>query len=580
MLPADARQRSLLLYLLLTCVTLILYRPAFDLFFSLDDNLFLARVVGVDPWPEHFHRPLSMRGFFVLGWRLFGERAELYHLVILLLHGLNGWLLFRLGRRLGLAETGAALAAGLFVVSPLAFTCLHWISGVQDVMMTSFALLALLAWLRGGWLGGGLALLAYLGLLWSKEAGALLLPAAALLLPGSRRYRLSTALAALALAAVVLHFGGSFERRPYGHPYETAYGRNILWNLATYSAWLAKLWDPFPDRVPQFQPGLLRLGLALPVLLGALAAWRRAWRPAILKAALGFLLLLLPVLPLVRHSYLYYLYLPSIALWLLAGAGLQRLPARLLRWSPAAVLLLLALTAWRAEARREMRLNPRVRTDSVIRFAYLTEEVVDNLRAQDPPVGGDMLVLYPFMGESTDLAKGLRRERGMKRHQFLLADKATYGGRILRIYLPQVDSVRFRRDLDELEPGEDWERSRIYLISGLAEFHLLGEGLEGRRQLGRIFYQQKDYARARREVDLLLSRRPDEPDAHYDVGAVALAQGDAAAVGRAYESLQALAAAETRPGDADAAFRAYVGVLQRAGVRLGGEPVPDPPARD
>ena len=72
------RTRSLLLslgFLLLTfLVTFVLHRSALSVFFGQDDLLFLQRVEGLDPWPGGIRRILSVRTFFTVCWRVFGDR--------------------------------------------------------------------------------------------------------------------------------------------------------------------------------------------------------------------------------------------------------------------------------------------------------------------------------------------------------------------------------------------------------------------------------------------------------------------------------------------------------------------------
>jgi len=564
-------RREALFALLLAALTLALYRAAFGVFFSTDDLLFLLRADGQVPWGMGTRRLLSVRVFFSAGWQLFGERPALFHLAILLLHAANAWLLARLAGRLGLGETGGWLAALLFVFSPVAFTCLHWISGVQDVLMASFAIAAVWVWLRPGRLAEPLALLLYLCALLSKEA-AYLLPIAALVLPGSalpgapagRRARRLRALLALAPGLVLLYTGGALTPRPAGDPYAAAYGANILWNALTYSAWLLRLWTPFPDQVPQYEPSLWRWGLVLPLALALLAVWRPRWRAAVGAAALVALVLVAPVLPLVRHSYLYYLYLPLAPLWLLAAAGLARLPLPSPRWALLAPLLLAALCAWRLEARTAMTLEGKLQADPMLRYGALVEAAVRELRAEPTPPQGEVLAIAPFVGEAVDLAAGLRATPGARRVQFLPVDKALYQGAAVPLFFPAVTSFRVLSALPGVEPGADpaWQRSELYLLSGLTDFRYLGRGEVGRRELTRVLFQQRYLREAIREVEVLQALHPDDPDLLYDRGVLALVTGDAAGAEAIRARLAALAAAA--PDRAGQALRDFEAALARA----------------
>jgi len=95
------------------------------------------------------YRPLVLVVFSV-GFHLWGLTAWPFHLLNLLLHGLNTWLVYRLVRRWlpGLHES-AALAFGLlFAVHPVHVESVAWISGVSDLLATAWFLTALHLFLR------------------------------------------------------------------------------------------------------------------------------------------------------------------------------------------------------------------------------------------------------------------------------------------------------------------------------------------------------------------------------------------------------------------------------------------------
>ncbi len=564
--------RELLLLAFLMLLSLLIYRPALELFFSTDDGLFLLRAEGLEDWGGGTRRLVSVRLFFSACWRFFGENPLPYHAIILALHGFAAWLLGRVGRRLGLTGQGALLASLLFVASPVGFTCLHWISGGQEVMLAVFGLLAALFWLRGGWVGGVLALLFAAAAILSKEPAALLLPALALFspLPDTRRRRVLLGGAALIMGAVLLTTSGAFTHRPHGDPYESAYGLNLLWNSLTYSAWLVRPWDFFPDRLPQYQPEMWAWGLVLPLFLGGLALRRRDWAPGIWRASLFALLLMLPVLPLLRHSYLYYLYLPMAPLLLLAAAGCERLPAPAKRWILALPIILLALTMWRGDARRGDKLSEILLADPILRYGGILEDAVAGLRKVDPNLGGHIIVLTPSVKKSgVDLAQGLRRPEGSRRVRFLPIEKATYKGRVLPLFFPELKSFVIMPDLPEPDGPEtvDWERSHLFLMSGVANFVYLGGGERGRHTLSRYFFQRKDYVRARREIEVLLARYPGDPDRLYDLGAIALAEGNRDVVARVWNDLSGLAE-DGQSQSAVNAAQAFAKAMEQAGIQF------------
>ncbi len=535
-------------FLALVLLSVALYGPALGIFFSLDDFEFLLRADGHEPWPDDLRRLLSTRLFFGAGWSLFGENVAYYHAVQLAFHLASAWLILLLARRLRLSSAGGRVAAALFVITPVAFTSLHWISGIQDLSMAFFALLA--AWLalgdgRGTAMG---ALVAFALAMLCKESGALLLPGLALLLPMPRGRRLLLGIAGLALAVAILFAGGAFTPKPSGDPYETGFGLNLLWNLLTYSAWLARPWDFFPDRSPQFQQVLALWGLPLPGLL-ALAYWRvRDGRKGILRAAAIFLLLLLPVLPLLRHSYYYYLYLPLIPLWLLAGEGLSRLAAGR-RWILFGVIAVYALgTALLGSERRHAEMGGGLIDDPMIRYAELAETAMETMGESETDPEGDLLILVPFLGGAQDLGGSV--EGGVK-IQFLPVDRALLGGRALRLFFPDIDRVQFAYEFPE---GDRWRRQQIWWTFGQGNLAPLGYGEQGRHVLARLFYEKGVPDRAVQQIRALVALHPEDPNLLYDLARLELGRGNQDAVREILETLKAIAES---PGAGENALRAY-----------------------
>ncbi len=78
-----------------------------------------------------------------------------HHLANLLFHAANGWLLFRLWRRLTNALWASAMIAALFAWHPLHVESVAWVAERKDVLSTFFALLALLAYVRFAEATGG-----------------------------------------------------------------------------------------------------------------------------------------------------------------------------------------------------------------------------------------------------------------------------------------------------------------------------------------------------------------------------------------------------------------------------------------
>ena len=121
MIRKQAHHSDIFFLLFLLALAFALYWPGLQVFFSLDDLQFLSRAAGIDAQTGGFRRILSTRWFFSAAWTLFGTRAWAYHLVVLLLHAANAWILYLLARRLNLKQTAAFAASILFAAAQVAF---------------------------------------------------------------------------------------------------------------------------------------------------------------------------------------------------------------------------------------------------------------------------------------------------------------------------------------------------------------------------------------------------------------------------------------------------------------------------
>jgi hypothetical protein len=322
---------------LAACVALALFvhRRSLGTFFSPDDLGSIARARGlIPPHPVPFWRFLAGPGYFAFALRAFGTDPLPYHVVNWLLHALDVALLFLLARRWSGSLIAATVAAGLFGASRLAVAALLQSIGVGELMATAFVLALFLSFAPG--LRGVLvSALLFAAALLSKET-ILLLPIVLLIAPidgAPLRARIPAVAVMLGEGALFLvafaHAGGRVSA--FGGPaYETAFGLNLLQNLTTYASWIGDMRTLVPDLAGAPVAASWPAGLAVLLALSAIAAlaWRRTRLPAIGIAWLA--LALAPVLPLLHHSYLQYLYpgFPGLALAL--GSGWAALLERLL----------------------------------------------------------------------------------------------------------------------------------------------------------------------------------------------------------------------------------------------------------
>lgn len=523
---------------------LILYWPSLSVFFSLDDLRFLLRAEGLEESPGGVKRILSVQIYFRAAWALLGTRAHLYHLVSIFLHAANAYLVYKVALRLKLTGFAGVSAAVLFMVSTAAFLPLHWISGIQEVSVTFFALLAAWFYLGSGSLSIVFTLVAAALSLLCKETSLLLLPGLAIAIKAPKRRRLILGLGGLLLGAGFLIVSGSLEPRPHGNPYETVFGINILWNLLTYNAWIVRVWDYFPDRIPQYQTGLALWGSILPVIL-CVIAWRypKTRRP-IGRSSLLFIALLFPVLGLVRHSYLYYLYLPLIPFWLLSGAALGRISKQNL----ASSILVLAAVCSVASGllHRGAEIKKGVPLDPILRYAAIARRGISALADSGHIPDGKILFVRSFEGESVDLAKGLDGRTGTGHRKVHLFRVALLDGDALGLFFPRIDSVHFEGPSGPV-PG--WHDMHFYGTFGVAEVVHLGYGEDGRMRFISDLMAAEMYERAGRETEIMMARIPDKPSLLFIKGRIALKRGDAAGFSDVLDRLRSIPADEDRDDD-------------------------------
>jgi hypothetical protein len=545
---------SIFLFILIA-LPLALYWSGFQVFFSLDDLQFLLKAAGFDQDTVAQGRFISTKLFFFASWRLFGSHAWLYHLVVFSFHVANASILYLLARRLELERNAAYAASILFATTYVAFLPLHWISGIQEVTMTFFALVAAYFFLGQSAVSFAVSLAAGCCSLLCKEASILLFPSLALVLPVSRKRKWLLGSAGLLLGLMLLALTGKIGTRPAGDPYEASFGVNILWNLLTYSAWLARFWASSPNKIAHYDQHLAAWGLILPVLL-ALAAWRLPKaRGPIGKAVLVFILALLPVLPLVRHSYFYYLYLPLIPLWLLAGASLARISRRSI--GVVILVLFVVISGWNARRHESAEIAPGVLEDPVLRYAAAAGNAVRSMRESAGFVRGDVLIIKPVSAIDLDLTGGQSAATSGQHPESSLVEKALLGGKALRLFFPRLRNVYFE-DSSRSTPG--WQHMTLYLTYDVGMMKFLGQGEEGRFSLIEDCLAKGPFNLAKRELHILLEVYPDDPSLLSILGKIALSQKDTRSL---EEIIQKLEIIESK-GDASGIARSALIRLRQA----------------
>lgn len=353
-----------------------------------------------------------------------------FHLLNLLLHVFNAWLVFHIARRLLAGDKESSLAAPLagviFLLHPLQAEAVSWISGGRDVMAASLSLAAVafalnarrgdssLSWIHTS----GAAAFFALGLL--AKPGLFMLPLALWwLLHGwnsgpklPRRLLAVWSLCGLAAAvgAVALQNRWALRHLPMVSPLEHVWV--ALDALGFYTGKLFFAWPLTADygRTPDFVLSESRYLPSLVLLAAGVAAiyfssrrlGARAW------ALAGFAVLtLLPVLGLVSFPaqtistvFDRYMYFPMFApaLWLgLLGA---RLPRRLL-----SAVAAVAFVAWGSAtfARAQVFSSNRALAEDMVAKNPSSYEGLNNLANEELAAGNT--------GKAVDL---LRQARDLK----------------------------------------------------------------------------------------------------------------------------------------------------------------------
>jgi hypothetical protein len=439
-------------WILIICLaTAIVYGPSLRFFFSQDDFVFLARAAAINSWqdlvrtflaPDHFYRPVPRIILFLAQWRLFGLNAAAFHLVSVGLHALNASLLFLLCRRLFGRARMAGLAGLLYATHHVPFLAVYWVSGIQDLVATTFLLGSLHLYLRSvamqhaGW--RALSLAAYGLALLSKEIAVtfpflLVLVAYVDSLRAGRRPRLDT------LAAHGLSYGAFLVvylvirsqkaasqilgEGPYAWSLDPGTG---LGNLYTYlcDALYVRDWI---GTAPGRAAGVCTLFVAA-LLITFWFSRRDRW---VITVGVGwFLIALSPVLFLSQRAYSFYAYFPLAGIVMALSALIClildaiRLPSTstTLPFREAkGVVLSLLLMVWLWFSAAQVRAMEVKDPAGIISKSVLARRAATEVQA-----------LYPTLAEgSTLLVVGLT-----ERDVWALGH-----GDLFRLYYPQAEVV-------------------------------------------------------------------------------------------------------------------------------------------
>jgi hypothetical protein len=469
-----------------------IYRHALRTFFTPDDLVSLSRAAALDHTTLVF-RPLSAGVAYRLQYGIFGLNPLGYHAVNLALHLAAVLGVYALAVRLtGKRGVGAASAL-LFAASGIAFTPLHWVSGIGDLLACVLLLGATMAHLEGRrrgltalcWAAAVLAASATL----AKET-AITWPAAIAMLEwrsGLFRPRWRALLPSVAAGlgmgtwlAFTRHVPGSDALDPYGIAVSPVH---LAVNLLTYAGWCAALWDPLRDSIAAVDSGAWRVGLV--VALGTVVAVRHQWprpRHPLEVGVAWWCVFLVPVLPLAHHTYLYYLYIPwaggAVAVAVGTAGALERLPPRVAAWIGCAGLAGFGLVEGHDVAVREHATVQALPVDRTLREAALLGHALPALRASRLAPGTSIGFVNPVPGPRFDLVSGspARAEDRAVRTSYLPLEAVLRGGEALRLFAP---GLVYRGFATTIPPG--WEDVECFLYEQRGWLRPWGRGQDALR---------------------------------------------------------------------------------------------------
>jgi hypothetical protein len=454
--------------------TILLYHRATHYFFAQDDftSLWIAREA-----PKTFWRILSSFVYFRTASFLFGLNPVAFHVASLVLHMVNGVLVFLLARAFSAGRFTSLVAAILFVVHPALYVPIYAISSIGEILSCLFVLLASLYLLRArkpeGLAAVPVVCLLFAASLLSKES-TIAFPVLAAFIFVARGVRMKKAIPVLmALVAVAAVYGAFFyssdifgireafsnvlgtkETPSQGGAYATTLGPELITCLQTYFKWAFNIFEQWRD----VQFNILDKGALVWLFAGValflfLIGRRGQHRAKNVWCILWFLLMLLPVIPLTNHPYHYYLYVPLagfcpalgvlLARWLKRSRGEALASVCIIVFFVANSMLLISKTEKATVSDSNRRKDP------VFDRAIVAGNLISDLRELELPRGTKLLLISPL---------NEIKEAKIAEHPYLVRGgsywdtnlrTAVAQGLGIKLFYPQVDTVAFANDLTQ-----------------------------------------------------------------------------------------------------------------------------------
>ena len=451
-LSTTSRHSLLLMMMGVLALALAVHGGALGTWFAQDDITFLLRAARHLPHP-------GLARWLSAGLAIAGEHAAFglspvgYHAVNLLLHGLNTLGVWALALALTRRRLAALLAAVIFGTSSIAFTPLHWVTGIIELLAAACLLGATLVHWRPGPPGGSRVLTSALLLvaaLLSKETA---IPWIAVMVVADgvggrdRSHAISLILPGVltvGFAAWLLTTGIALDTARHG-AYSTSFSPASLGaNLATYIGWCVAAWNAIPDAIATSDPDAWRLALPACVVLWLAASGLPASRRSPIQIGVAWwLAFLIPVLPLAGRTYYYYLYVPwiggSIALAALVTGMADRLGARRALLACVAVAAIDAALQWRDVSLRGGAVQDHLPIDPILRDSQLIRHAVSGLESARLPAGSSVGFVNPVVRPSAAPPRGRSLGEGLDTtRSYIPLEAALRGGETLELLAPEL----------------------------------------------------------------------------------------------------------------------------------------------
>jgi tetratricopeptide (TPR) repeat protein len=482
-----------------------------------------------------FYRPLFWISL-AIDRRLWGLNAAAFHGTNLVLHFLNGLLIFVLTRKMHLSLLASGATALLWLGLPINSEAVIWISARHIELCACFVLLS--AWFGDRYANSTRPLflacyfLCVLSSAFSYEAGVLAIPLTLIYVyfrsGWSRNTFLFLTAAGLALCAVYLWLRhAATAQLPAGSLAMISSGAAFFKYFSWVLAPLQMSVERSTSAVPNHANLTAALGLAGVVLLAASALRFREHRPAMAFGLSWLLFSLLPFCGLVPNYQGMgerYLYLPSFGLLI----ALTALTSRLRNRTRMVMASLLALWGvWGA-----LRLQARV-------LEWKNEFVLDEASLRATPRSPILLYNLALNKSQTgDIAAAA------KYYEQAIASNPRYTSALLNLstVLRQqrryAEAIEACRRVIAIEPGNAaaWlDLGNIYVESGSPKSAqdayqraalLDSTNVEAVINLGAAYQRSGDLPRARQMYERAIAMKPSQPAAYCNLGALLFQEGD------------------------------------------------------